>query len=161
MLIVIDDVLSQEEQEKLQALFSADPEARKMRWVNGSYDDVKTNPSPIAKLLALANRTFDVSTMCGAEMWAHYGTRPEVHIDKDETLYQTQGELRYPICSIVYYAEVKDLSGGEFITDSISVTPKNNRAIIFAPGLSHGVNPYEGSRLSVAVNPWASKPMGY
>jgi len=54
VLIIIDDVLSGEEQEKLQALFSADPEVRKMRWINGSYDDVKNNPSPIAKLLALA-----------------------------------------------------------------------------------------------------------
>ncbi len=161
MLIVIDNVLSQEEQEKLKELFTAAPEARNMRWVSGSYNDVKNNPSPISSLLALANRTFDVSTMCGAEMWAHYGTRPEVHVDKDEALYKAKGELRYPICSIVYYAEVKDLSGGVFATDSISVAPKSNRAIIFAPGITHGVEPYEGTRLSVAVNPWATKPMGY
>lgn len=161
MLIVIDDVLTQEEQEKIQALFTASPEARGMRWIQGAYDDVKNNPSPISKLLMLAGHTFDVSGMRGAEIWAHYGTRPDWHIDKDEELYKTSGNLAHPICSIVYYAKVEELKGGRFMTETMNVTPVNNRAIIFAPGIMHGVEPYEGTRLSVAVNPWATKPMGY
>jgi hypothetical protein len=161
MLIVIDNVLSQEEQEKIQALFTLAPEARNMRWIDGAYDDVKNNPSPISKLLMLAGRTFDLSEMAGAEIWAHYGTRPDWHVDKDEKLYQMSGNLEHPICSIVYYAKVEELAGGMFMTETMNIMPVSNRAIIFAPKIMHGVQPYEGSRLSVAVNPWAAKPTGY
>lgn len=157
----MDNVLNEEERKKLRELFSGSPEARAMRWISGSYDDVKHHPSPITKLLALANRSFDVSSMCGIEMWAHNGTRPDWHIDKDETLYQTSGNLAYPICSIVYYVEVDELKDGMFMTETINITPVNNRAIIFAPGIMHGVQPYEGTRISLAVNPWSTKPIGY
>lgn len=124
-------------------------------------DSLQDNQSPMALLLKQASRFFDLSDMVGSEYWAHYGTRPGWHIDKDEKLYQTSGNTECPICSVVYYADVKDLSGGDFMLETATVKPVTNRMIVFAPGLVHGVAPYTGTRLAVAVNPWKHKPLGY
>ena len=102
-----------------------------------------------------------ITSMVGVEQWAHLGTKPEWHIDKDEIVSNRDGVLVTPICSIVFYADVRDLKGGNFMTDSISVTPKTNRLVAFSPGLLHGVEDYTGTRMAVAVNPWAAKPNGY
>lgn len=161
MLIVLDNVLAEPEMAAIRNIIHTDPDISTMRWIDGGYDAVKENPSPIASLLSIASNYFDVPSMCGAEFWAHNGTRPDWHVDKDEQLSETSGTLAYPICSIVYYAEVDELKDGLFMTETINITPVNNRMIIFAPGIMHGVQPYEGTRLSLAVNPWTTKPMGY
>jgi len=161
MLIVLDNVLTESEMFAVRNIVNADPAIKTMRWIDGDYATAEANPSPIAKLLSIANRYFDVTGMCGAEFWAHNGTRPDWHVDKDEKLHEMSGNLSYPICSIVYYAEVDGLKDGQFMTDTINVTPINNRMLVFAPGIMHGVQPYEGTRVSLAVNPWTTKPMGY
>lgn len=161
MLIVLDNVLAEPEMVAVRNIIHTDPNISKMRWIDGDYDAVKENPSPIATLLSIAAKYFDVANMCGAEFWAHNGTRPDWHVDKDEKLSETIGTLSYPICSIVYYAEVDNLKDGMFMTDTMNITPVNNRMLIFAPGIMHGVQPYEGTRLSLAVNPWTTKPIGY
>lgn len=161
MLIVLDNVLTDPEVAAVRNIVHTDPAISTMRWIDGDYALAMANPSPIATLLSIANRYFDLNNMCGAEFWAHNGTRPDWHVDKDEKLSETSGNLAYPICSIVYYAEVNNLKDGMFMTDTINITPLNNRMVIFAPGIAHGVQPYEGTRVSLAVNPWATKPMGY
>jgi hypothetical protein len=161
MLIVLDNVLTESEMIAVRSIVNTDPAISTMRWIDGDYATAKANPSPIATLISIANRYFDVTGMCGAEFWAHNGTRPDWHVDKDEKMSEASGTLSYPICSIVYYAEVDGLKDGQFMTDTINVTPINNRMIVFAPGIMHGVQPYEGKRVSLAVNPWATKPMGY
>jgi len=160
MLIVLDDVLDEAHRQAVVGFFSQSGEARAMKWEKGGVDSLRGNKSPMALLLTRASQFFDLSDMIGSEYWAHYGTRPDWHIDKDEKLYQMSGNTECPICSIVYYADV-DADGGKFITETATVTPVTNRMIVFSPGLMHGVEPYTGTRLSVAVNPWASKPLGY
>lgn len=161
MLIVLDDVLDEAHRAAVVGFFSQGDEARAMKWQRGGVDSLRGNQSPMALLLKQAARFFDLSDMIGSEYWAHYGTRPDWHIDKDEKLYQMSGNTECPICSVVYYAEVEDLVGGDFMTETATVKPVTNRMIVFSPGLVHGVQPFTGTRLSVAVNPWAKQPLGY
>lgn len=160
MLVILDDVLDEERRAAVVGFFSQSDEARVMKWERGGVDKLRGNMSPMAILLKQASRFFDLSDMIGSEYWAHYGTRPDWHVDKDEKLYQMSGNTEHPICSIVYYADV-DVEGGDFMTETATVKPVTNRMVVFSPGLVHGVAPYTGTRLSVAVNPWAIKPLGY
>lgn len=160
MLIVLDDVLDIQSRMAVVSYFSGSTEARAMKWEDGSVNKIDKDKSPMALLLNLAAKHFDLYSMVGSEYWAHYGTKPDWHIDKDEKLFQTSGKIEHPICSIVYYADIK-MTGGNFMTETATVTPVTNRMIAFSPGLLHGVAPFTGTRLAVAVNPWSHKPMGY
>jgi hypothetical protein len=160
MLIVLDDVLDEAHRQAVVSYFARGGEERKMRWEPGRVEKLDGDNSPMALLLKRAAKFFDLSRMVGSEYWAHYGTRPDWHVDKDEKLYETSGNTAHPLCSIVYYADV-DVVGGDFMTETARVKPITNRMLVFAPGLLHGVEPFTGTRLSVAVNPWANKPLGY
>lgn len=160
MLVVLDDVLDDAHREAVVWFFSQSDEARSMKWESGGLLELNDNNSPMALLLKQAAKFFDLSRMVGSEYWAHYGTRPDWHVDKDEKLYETSGNTAHPLCSLVYYADV-DVVGGDFMTETARVKPITNRMLVFAPGLLHGVEPFTGTRLSVAVNPWVNKPLGY
>lgn len=152
MLVVLDDVLDEPHRQTVVEYFAQSDEARKMQWKEGAITSLEGNDSPMALLLKKAGKYFDLSSMVGSEYWAHYGTRPDWHIDKDEKLYEKTGELKCPICSVVYYADI-DVVGGNFVTTTDTVRPITNRMLVFAPNLLHCVEPYAGTRLSVAVNP--------
>jgi len=160
MLVVLDDVLDEAHRLAVVGFFSQSDEARAMKWERGGVDNLRGNKSPMALLLIRAAQFFDLSLMVGSEYWAHYGSRPDWHIDKDEKLYQMSGNTEHPICSVVYYADI-DAVGGNFLTETVTVKPVTNRMVVFSPGLLHGVEEYTGTRLSVAVNPWSRKPLGY
>jgi hypothetical protein len=157
MLIVMDNVLSDDARESVVGYFSQSDVVRTLQWADAGWDV----DSPMAQIVAKVSKFFDLSKMVGCEYWAHYGTRPEWHVDKDEELMRRAGELAMPLCSIVYYADVQNLVGGQFMTKTEMVTPVTNRILAFSPGVFHGVADYSGTRLSVAVNPWAQKPEGY
>lgn len=160
MLIILDGVLDEPHRQAVVEYFARGDEERKMQWEPGGVERFKWDNSPMTLLLKHAAKHFDLSNMVGSEYWAHYGTRPDWHIDKDERLCETSGKIECPICSIVYYADI-EVTGGNFMTETATVKPITNRMIVFAPGLLHGVEPFTGKRLSVAVNPWAHKPVGY
>jgi len=161
MLIVLDDVLDEEHRNVVVSYFTSSPAARNMQWEPGEIGKLEKDQSPIALLLKEAAKYFDLSSMVGSEYWAHYGTRPGWHVDRDEKLAETTGVISHPICSIVYYGLIDGLVGGKFMTETEVITPKTNRVVMFSPGILHNVEDYSGIRLSVAVNPWATKPMGY
>jgi hypothetical protein len=161
MLIIIDDVLDEERRNAVVGYFSESEEARSMKWEPSGVEELKTNESPMALLLKEAAKYFDLSSMVGSEYWAHYGTHPGWHVDRDEKLALATGDIKHPICSIVYYAKIESLAGGKFLTKTETITPKTNRMIMFSPGMEHSVEYYMGTRLSVAVNPWQTKPIGY
>lgn len=160
MVIILDDVLDDVNHKAVKEYFASSEEARKMNWADGDLNVLCGYGSPLSKILDAAKKYVDLSSMQGCEYWAHYGTRPNWHIDKDEELYRINGNVDCPICSIVYYADI-DVIGGSFVTDTVSVMPKTNRMILFSRGILHSVTPYSGTRLSVAVNPWSHKPRGY
>lgn len=160
MLIVIDNVLESIKQEAVADYFQTTTEKEQV-WVDTNIQSVHTDQSPAYLLLKEASRFFDLSDMQGFEYWCHNGTRPDWHFDKDELLMNRSGNIKMPICSIVYYAFVKDLQGGWFVTETERIKPKTNRLIIFSPGTFHTVEFYIGKRVSVAINPWTNKPEGY
>ena len=110
----------------------------------------------VKTILDKASNYFDLSEMRYYESWTHQNTLPsEWHYDKDETLYK-KGEFRFPLCSTVFYPTVsEDIKGGSLMFESgVTVKPKTNRLVIFAPGLYHGVQPFRGKRTSINTNPW-------
>ncbi len=160
MLIVLNDVLDEPIRAAVRRRFISHADARITRWHATNFSALEFDLSPLAVLLKTAGKFFDLTTMVGYECWAHYGTRPGWHIDKDEQQYHSTGKLCMPLCSVVYYADI-DVSGGEFVTKTERVMPATNRMLAFAPGIEHTVEPYTGTRLSIAINPWAEKPLGY
>lgn len=160
MLIVLDNVLDESRRAAVVGFFSSSAEARSMKWHPWELKEAQADESPMGVLVQTAAKFFDLSSMVGCEYWAHYGTRPNWHVDKDESLKGATGEISCPLCSIVYYADI-DVVGGAFLTETTSIKPVTNRMIIFSPGVLHGVEEYTGTRMSIAVNPWARTPMGY
>ena len=58
---------------------------------------------------------------------------------------------------MVFYTKVKNLKGGELLIEDTIVVPKENRLVIFGPGLNHKVNEFQGERVSFNINPWNRK----
>ena len=160
MITVIDNVLNDNDLHNVQEYFEQE-EARKMCWIDGSYKSLMQKNYFLLKLLDQAKPFFNLSSMVGLEQWSHYGTKPDWHVDKDELLAEQTGKLAYPICSIVFYANINNLVGGNFMMTDVTITPKTNRMLVFGSNILHGVDKYNGTRMSVAVNAWSNKPLGY
>ena len=160
MLTIIDNVLDADNLQNVQNYFSEES-ARSLRWVDGSFESLIKENYFLSELLKQAELMFDLSPMVGIEQWSHYGNKLDWHVDKDELLAERTGEIACPICSIVLYANVNNLVGGNFMMTDVHITPKTNRMLVFGSNILHGVDAWNGTRMSVAVNPWANKPMGY
>ena len=140
-------------------------------------------------LQSAASQYFDFSKCIGYEAWTHMNTRPGQdieeylttgeydydsnlnknggkssdhygwHYDKDEMHYSKTGEMKFPICSLIYYVAVaEDLKGGRLMFRDHKIIPKQNRLIIFSPGIIHDVECFEGERCSLIINPWNEPP---
>lgn len=105
------------------------------------------------QLLAIASEAFDLSRSIGYELWCNK-TAVGWHYDHDEPNTRRSNQLICPPCSIVYYAKVEGLTGGDFETETMRITPVTNRLVVFAPGVYHRVNEYTGTRIAVSINPW-------
>ena len=127
------------------------------------FKDIKEAPELVKTIMDKANNYFDLSEMKYYEAWTHENTIPGgMHYDKDELLY-AEGELKFPLCSTVFYANVSDdIKGGKLLfEDGVTIEPKFNRLVIFSPGLRHGVEPFRGKRTSININPWEHKINGW
>ena len=156
MIVVLDDVLSEPDRKTIYEKYSNGEKSLTSVWVD------KESTHSFNLLLELAQKFFDIGSYSGFELWTHYGSKPEWHYDKDEFLYRRTGELKFPLCSILYYPFIGDnLIKGEFVTENLKITPITNRAIIFSPGIYHSVNEYVGERFSLILNPWTTKPESY
>ena len=127
------------------------------------FKDIKEAPELVKTIMDKANNYFDLSEMKYYEAWTHENTIPGgMHYDKDELLY-IEGELKFPLCSTVFYANVSDdIKGGKLLfEDGVTIQPKFNRLVIFSPGLYHGVEPFRGKRTSININPWEHKIDGW
>tara|TARA_R100000008_G_C3522343_1_gene134694 strand:- start:114 stop:617 length:504 start_codon:yes stop_codon:yes gene_type:complete len=106
------------------------------------------------ELIKLASDFYDLSSCIGYEFWTQNNTRPfDWHQDRDEEL-GTQGIESFPLCSMVYYLVVENLQGGKLHLEDDIITPKTDRLVIFPPGKYHMVDPFEGKRVSLLINPW-------
>lgn len=154
-LIVQDDILSDQDRQGVYDLFNNNKKSKQSAWI-----DKQDLPDCLKPLKELAEKEFDISSAVGFELWTHYNTKPDWHYDKDEYTSSTTGEIKTPLCSIAYYPYIDKLTGGNFVTEDIIVTPVTNRTIIFSPGLYHGVQQYTGTRFSLLLNPWQYKLQG-
>ena len=115
----------------------------------------------------------DLSDMVGFEIWSRqkssiykdtgfktpyseYPFEAEWHEDVDEDLRYQEGKLRHPLIASIYYLDVDLSRGGRLIfpKDGVEVKPRTNRLVLFDPHMIHGVEPFEGTRVALAVNPW-------
>jgi hypothetical protein len=124
------------------------------QWFNGDKNTLNDKGLPLKKILNIVNGYFDLSKMVGLECWSHVNTRPDWHVDSDEFLFSKTGEIKTPICSIVYYASVNNLIGGKLLTKTDFYIPKTNTLVTFAPNIMHYVESFTGERIIVAINPW-------
>jgi len=146
-VVVIDDALPEKLIPSLETY-------KDINW----YDLEEDHPhkSFCLTVLHLAGQYADLSEAIGYEFWCHNGTKPSWHYDKDEKLYTKEKKLDFPLCSIVYYAEVSKLRGGELILENdLVIVPKTNRLVIFKSGIYHTVKTYKGKRVSFLTNPWS------
>ena len=125
------------------------------KWIKS--ENISTHTNTIFKTVS---DYYSMDNVVGYEAWTHKNTRPSgnladgYHYDKDEYRYNLNKLLRFPVCSIVFYIEIKELIGGRLIIDDIAITPKTDRLIIFGPGQKHYVEKFTGSRYSININPW-------
>ena len=127
------------------------------------FKNIKEASEMQKAILDKASNYFDLSEMNYYETWIHENSRPKTwHQDKDEVLY-TEGKLKFPLCSTVFYANVsEDIKGGKLLFENgVTVEPKFNRLVIFSPALYHGVEPFRGKRTSININPWIEPISGW
>lgn len=157
--VIIDNYLPEEEFSKLKK--------ETLKDMNGSvmqpsyYDKKMTIDHPYINIadimLDVASQYYDLSSMVGYEIWTHNNTRPNGrHTDKDDIYYEVTGKEKRPICTIVYYINVDHfLKDGRLKLETIAtIIPKENRVVIFPPGIWHEVENFEGERVSIVMNPW-------
>lgn len=112
----------------------------------------------ISSIRLVAGLRYPLEDIWGYEIWEKNNESSPLHYDKDERLYERRDVLSYPICSIIYYHQVSDLTGGELVSpDNWSISPKENRLIIFGPGIPHQVSEFTGTRKAVLVNFWRER----
>ena len=80
------------------------------------FKNIKEASEMQKAILDKASNYFDLSEMNYYETWIHENSRPKTwHQDKDEVLY-TKGELKFPLCSTVFYANVsEDIKAGKLL----------------------------------------------
>lgn len=108
-------------------------------------------------LIDATKKYYNLDSCVGYEVWTHNNTRPSGrHSDKDDVYYSLTGKLKHPICTVVYYLHVDMfLDGGLLKLEQYgTMVPKENRIIIFGPGIFHEVEKFTGERVSVVLNPW-------
>ena len=155
-MILLDDVVLEED----VLHFEKDREVYvDERWYN--LDTEHQYQNTCLSLIDLVRNYCDLSTCSGYEFWIHHNTRPQQwHIDKDEKALDEKGIVSCPLCSIVYYPLVEDVTGGrlclldEDLGTDVVIVPKQNRLIVLPSGQRHYVEPFEGKRVSFIINPW-------
>jgi hypothetical protein len=151
MLVIVDDFLNQEQKLEVQSWCRF---TTPLNWKNFTLQNAEQlSHTPVGQILSFVSKFFDLSEMIGFEYWINHNTDKVWHYDTD----LSDDEGRYPICSIVYYPQVGTVSGGNFLTETESIKPKENRLLFFSPGIYHCVESFEGQRVSLAINPWKYK----
>jgi hypothetical protein len=155
-IIVQDDILTTDEAYMAyEFFFVANKDNAYNNWI--AKDKF---PKWMEKLVTTAALHFDLSSCVGYEWWKHSdGSLPPRgwHYDLDEDLWVRYKELRFPLCSIIYYPLIQDIQGGHFITQDVKISPKTNRAIFMNSGEWHTVAPYQNDRYALLINPWGYK----
>ncbi len=154
---VIDDVLDEPNRDAVVQHFIGLRPGSGPQWAEGTYQQLLNYGSPLSKLLSEVATVFDLKEMVGCEYWSHFNAKTGWHKDTDENLFYGQNVESFPICSVVYYPYIHNLTGGDLLFETMRITPRVNRLVVFGPGLLHNVEDFSGDRLSIAINPWRYK----
>jgi hypothetical protein len=133
------------------------------------FDKNSLSPSPWLKLTRqiwlFAARFHDLGRYEGYELWSQVIQDRELgwHVDKDEHLWRTTGEVVNPSLGSIWYGHTGDVEGGFLETTNEKGTqliePVPNRLIIHHPGQQHMVHKCTaGMRRSFLTNLWERKP---
>jgi hypothetical protein len=99
-----------------------------------------------------------IDNAVGIEEWGHVPETlpfPQKHLDKDEELYKSTGELKFPLCSCIYYHKIENLVGADLMVETHKITPESNMLVLLKPGIWHEITQYtSGTRTAVMINVW-------
>ena len=163
MIIILDDVLSKDELDKLnegiiKKISNNNLFNRYLRKWNG----IKfCHP-----LLKIMSKYFPLKWHYRYELWTHKAGQiiPNWHVDRDENLYANTGIVDTTLFGLIYYPLIDpSLKGGELLfKDGTTIMPRSNRMVLFSTGtIFHKVAEYDdGQRLSFIVNIWDKKFLG-
>ena len=139
-------------------------------WWNSPTDTLKKR---LISYIWEENPIYESVSLDGFEYWTgQYGDGKSVgdlnlHLDKDEDLWKSKGELSSPIIGTVFYPLQMEIEGGylEIFSNGPDREPerieaKYNRMIIFDAGShEHRVTTVtKGTRSALAINLWDSAP---
>jgi len=152
-----------------------------LRYVQTDYPAtlrINELPEVHQRLVDTIGQHYDLSSCKYVEQWhnaGHSKTLPTEHLDKDERLWESTGEIRTPICSSIMYLSVKNLRGAnleiditglpinlpdlpKFREDQVQILkPKESNIVLMDPGVWHKVTPFEsGHRVAYLMNFWDS-----
>lgn len=157
-IIIQDNILTNDEAYKAHEFFFVVHKGNNLNnWISKEDWEKLTF---IKKITETASSYFDLSSCAGYEWWIHSeGSLPPRgwHKDLDEKHWADHYELKYPLCSIIYYPLIQDLQGGHFLTEDVKIAPKTNRTIFMESEQWHNVEPYQNGRWSILINPWSYK----
>jgi len=152
--IILDNVLDQSSINKINSTINNSTE--KVTWYDLNEDHIFANFCN--SLIHLTNEFIDISSCVGYEFWTRLNTNVgSWHRDKDEELYERDNILSFPLCTILYYPHIKNLTGGQLLLEDDIIMPRPNRMIIFASGMFHNVKEFTGERTAMIINPWSKK----
>jgi hypothetical protein len=135
-------------------------------WFLGDSDIAQSHPRAVKLFVEHAFASAWSGVSVGAvEYWSNVmrpGDQLGMHHDKDEVLYRATGEVVTPLFSTVYYSDAEGVVGGELELQGTTISPRSNRAVVFAGHLEHRVRPVlDGVRRSFVVNGWTEPPMAW
>ena len=144
-----------------------------------SFLDINKLPPLQQKITEVVKQSYNLDTCTLVEQWHNnpeYGTfYPVEHLDKDEPLWLSTGDIRLPFCSAILYLVVRDLEGAalEVSKDNIpldveerpifknidTIIPEEGKLVLLDPGVWHRVSDYvSGRRIALILNFW-DKPL--
>lgn len=154
---VIDNFLTTPRLNVMKYEFKRLKENIPLKWCDETYPGQKVKHTRKVILKEVAKH-YNFKRYKGFEEWSQNNTQCNSHVDKDEGYFKRTNNLKFPICSVIFYVEVKDLTGGRLVLGEDIITPRTNRLVIFDPGIYHYVEPFNGIRRAYLINPWNFKP---
>jgi|GEM_PF-5817702 len=144
-------------------------DAKSRNWYNWlSKEAIPNFSSKVATIYhnAISYVGLDESEIVGVETWANQlelGDFFHMHSDIDEVPYIRTRRMRSAILGLVYFADCKDLQGGNIIfDDGVYVGARTNRCVLFFGGTPHAIDRVEaGTRKSLVMSIWDEVPLGY
>lgn len=159
-LIILDDIVDNFDELQKNLLELLNGSGIRERWYN--LDTEHPCADICLHLINVARRYYNLDNCSGYEFWLHNNSRPSKwHIDKDERMKHEKGILSFPLCTMVYYIFLDNVTDGKLELRDVIIEPKNNRLIMFPSGIEHYVQPFSGKRVSLVVNPWDGSKYSY